>query len=137
MAQKTSEEETEKVQPLAIYEEKPTLAFDVAREMKKGYDIVNEVIEKLLKDTRVEELTDNEGKVVGQRTHIHPQLLSWMREARLTKDDMWKLLGGDVQQDAERIALETKAKIILELAKVKPEKFEEALENWKANRDEV
>jgi len=134
MAQKTSKVENEEESSLTLYEEPPTLAFDVAQEMKKGYDIVNDVIDKLLKDTRVEELTDNEGKVVGQKTHINPQLLAWIRESRLTKNDIWKLAGGEVQQDAEKIALETKAKIILEIAKTKPEKFEEALENWKKNR---
>jgi len=137
MAQKTSKVEKETKGALTLYEETPTLAFDVAQEMKKGYDIVNDVIEKLLKDTRVEELKDEEGTVVGQKTHVNPQLLAWIREARLTKNDIWKLAGGEVQQDAEKIALETKAKIILEIAKVKPEKFEEALENWKRNRDEV
>lgn len=129
MSQKTEEKS------LTLYDEQPTLSFDVAREMKKGYDIVNDVIEKLLKDTRVEEIKDGKGKIIGQRTHVNPQLLAWIRESRLTKNDIWKLSGGDVQQDAERLALQTKAKIILEIAKVKPEKFEEALENWKKNRD--
>ena len=137
MEQKTSIVEKEEKEPLVLYEEESTLAFDVGQEMKKGYDIVEDVIEKLLKDTRIEELVDSEGKVIGQRTHINPQLLPWMREARLTQNDMWKLLGGEVQQEAEKKALETKAKLILEMAKQKPEKFEEAFENWKRNRDGI
>lgn len=134
MEQKTSTEEKQEEDSLVVYEEPTTLAFDVATEMKKGYDIVTDVIVKLLEDTRIEEVVDRDGKVIGQRTHLHPQLLAWMREARLTENDIWKLAGGDIQQDAERIALETKAKLILEMAKQKPEKFEEALENWKKNR---
>jgi hypothetical protein len=135
MEQKTPIVEKEEIEPLVLYDESMSLAFDVAQEMKKGYDIVDDVIVKLLKDTRIEDIVDKEGKIIGQRTHIHPQLLAWMREARLTEIDIWKIAGGEVQQEAEKKALETKAKLILAMAKQKPEQFEEALENWKKNRD--
>ena len=135
MEQKTSIVEKEEKDSLVLYDDSTDLAFDVAIEMKKGYDIVNDVIGKLLEDTRIEELVDKEGERIGQRTHIHPQLLAWMREARLTENDIWKLAGGELQQEAEKKALETKAKLILQMAKSKPEEFEEAFENWKKNRE--
>jgi len=102
MSQKTEEKS------LTLYDEQPTLSFDVAREMKKGYDIVNDVIEKLLKDTRVEEIKDGKGKIIGQRTHVNPQLLAWIRESRLTKNDPkslkkpWKI-GKRIVMQVEKI----------------------------------
>ena len=130
----TTKPDKETSDAVILYDEEPTLAFDVAQEMGKGYDIIKDVVEKLIKDTRVEELRDDDGSKVGQRTHVNPQLLPWVREARLLQNDIWKLTGGELQQEAEKKILETKAQIILEIMKQKPETYEEALENWKTQR---
>lgn len=113
---------------------KPSLAFDVATEIRRGYDLVLDIIEKLDKDFSVEELKDDDGNVIGQRTHVHPQLLSWIKESRLYTQDMWKMGGGELEQEAEKLRLDLEAKIILKTVGKKRDEVIDALEEWKKDR---
>jgi len=134
MSKETMIVKKEKKSEIITYGTDDTIETDVASEMRKGYDLVLDVIEKLKLDTRVEKIKDESGETIGRRTYIHPQLLSWAREGRMFLDSMWKLGGGEMRQEVEKKALETKAKLILEMAKADPEKFNEALEQWKQSQ---
>lgn len=109
-----------------------TLPIDVATEMSRGYDMVMDIINKLSSDTRVEEIMDDDGKIIGQRTHIHPQLIKWIEEARKMWLDIWKTGGGEIQQEVEKKKIEVKAKILMAMiGKSSEEERQEAFEKWK------
>jgi len=120
--------------PMVLLDGERTLAIDVATEMSHGYDLVMDIVDKLLGDTRIEDLKDDEGNLVGQRTHIHPQLLKWLREARLLRADIWKMTGGEIAQEVEKKKLEIKAKLIMQAIGSNPEEFESAKEKWMKSR---
>ena len=112
-----------------------TLLIDVASEMSKGYDLIQDIIMKLMEDYSVEEIEDENGNVIGKRTHIHPQLINWVREARMTRQDLWKVSGGEIQQEAEKKKLEIKAKLILQaVGKSSKDLINEAMKEWKQSR---
>ncbi|MHA1748703.1 MAG: hypothetical protein ACTSYF_08720 [Promethearchaeota archaeon] len=110
-----------------------TLIKSVASEMAKKLIDIDEIINMLKKDTWIEEIRDSDGNVIGQRTHLHPQLLSWYKEGRSTLETIFKLSGGEVSQEAEKQKIKLKAKLIMELVG-KPEKErKELIEKWKAS----
>lgn len=113
---------------------KPSLSLDVAVEMRKTYGIVEDILEKLQKDTMIEDVIDDDGKKLGQKTHIHPQLLSWVKEARLFTQDMWKIGGGELEQEAQKMKLDLEAKLILKMVGKNRDEIEEAMEEWKKTR---
>ena len=128
-------DETKEIVPKEEYEiVKKDLSFDVSTKMREGFDLVEDVVMKLLKDTRIEEVRDEYNKVIGQRTHIHPQLLSWIKEGRLYTQDMWKMGGGELEQESEKIKLELKAKLVMKMIGKDKQKIQEALDEWKENR---
>lgn len=113
---------------------KPSITFDVAVEMRKMYSIVEDILAKLQKDTIIEDLEDDDGKTIGQRTHIHPQLLSWVKEGRLFTQDMWKMGGGELEQEAEKMRLDLEAKMILKMVGKNRQEIKDAMEEWKKSR---
>lgn len=110
---------------------KHSLAFDVASEMRKGHDFVVDIIDKLHKDFHVEEIYDDDGNKIGQKTHIHPQLLNWVKEERLYTQDMWKMGGGELEQEAEKMRLDLEAKMILKMVGKNRKEIKKAMEDWK------
>ncbi len=134
MEENNSIVEQEKKYPLVKEEQERTLFHEIAIAMDKGYKRVEKVIERLAHDTRTEQLKDDEGTRIGQRTHIHPQLLKWITEARHYENDMWKLGGGEIAQEAQKKQLEIKAKLIMKLLAADPDKREEMVEKWKLSK---
>lgn len=121
----------EEKSPFALLDKEHTLSVDVATEMGKGYNDIQEVLSLLKKDTRVEDVLDEDDQKIGQRTHIHPQLLKWHQEARHTMETMWKLGGGDIAQEAEKEKIKLKAKIIMEILTKSKGDRDEMVEKWK------
>ena len=122
---------TKESSPLDVLDEEITLSIDVTNEMQRGYDLVQEIIDKIYNDTRTDDVLNEDGEKIGQRTHLHPQLLKWMEEARKYQNDIWKLGGGELTHEAEKKKLEIKAQLLMKLlSKTKAER-EEIVESWK------
>ena len=122
---------TEENSPLAALNTETTLSVEVAREMLKGFELIQDIVDKLKSDTRTDELVDDEGKVVGQKSYVNPQLLKWVQEARRYLDNMWKLGGGELQHEAEKKKLEIKANLIMKLLGKSHKEREVMVEQWK------
>jgi hypothetical protein len=116
---------------LAFLDSEPSLALDMATELGKGYEDIKDLIVLLGKDTRVDDILGEDDQKVGQRTHIHPQLLKWYQEARHTIESMWKMGGGEIAQEAEKEKIKLKGKLIMEIIGKNPQQREEILEKWK------
>ena len=121
----------EEKSPLALIDSEHTLSVDVATEMGRGYTDINDIIELLKKDTRVEDLFDDDNNKIGQRTYIHHQLLKWYQEARHTIETMWKLGGGDIAHEAEKEKIKLRARLIMEILTKSKGEREEMMEKWK------
>ncbi len=121
----------EEKSPLAMLEAAHSLTVDVATEMGKGYSDIQEIINLLKMDTRVDDVLDEDDKKIGQRTHVHPQLLKWYQEGRHTLETLWKLGGGDIIQEVEKEKIKMKAKIIMEVLGSSKGDREELMEKWK------
>ena len=120
--------------PLDKPKKQRTLLDDVAEEINKKYSVVRGVIDRLMDDVWTEEIYDEDGTLVATKTHIHPQFLKWLREARMFCNDIWKISGGEVQQEGEKKVLELQAKLIMKAVGADPEKYKESLEKWKKTR---
>jgi len=123
----------EEISPLVLLNEERTLSIDVATEMSSGYNLVIDIIKLLQKDNRVDNVTDDDGNIIGTKTHIHPQLLKWVREARQTRNDIWKIGGGEIHQEAEKKKLEIKKQLIMKLLDTSPKEREKMMKKWKSN----
>lgn len=117
--------------PLAVLNTDNSLSVEVAREMVKGFELIQDIVDKLKQDTRTDELKDDEGKIIGQRSYVNPQLLKWVQEARHYLDNMWKLGGGELQHEAEKKKLEIKANLIMKLLSKSKKEQEGMIEQWK------
>lgn len=120
--------------PTVKPEEKNTLLTDVAVEMNKKYQLVDKIITKLLSDTRQSEIIDEMGNVIGQSTHLHPQLLNWIRESRLFQETMWKLHGGEIEQEGQKKSIEVMAKLVLAAVSQNPDELNVRFKEWTKNR---
>lgn len=134
MSEKKSLTKFEESFDIVPQKEEINLLNDVAVEMKKKYDLVNEIIGMLYGDTRQEDVLDSNDNIIGQRTHLHPQLLSWMREARQFIDDLWKLNGGEIKQEGQKETIKLGAKILLEGLSQNPDILKEKAKEWAKNR---
>lgn len=119
--------------PLDMLDRENTLSIDVAAELVNSFDLVQEIMRKLSGDTRTEDVLDEDDHKIGQRTHVHPQLLKWHQEARHTLETMWKLGGGEIQHEAEKKKLEIKANLIMKLLGKSKKEREEMIEDWKSS----
>lgn len=118
---------------LDVLDRENTLSVEVAREMVKGFELIQQVVEKLKDDTRTEELKDDEDNVIGQRSYVNPQLLKWVQEARHYLGDMWKLGGGELQHEAEKKKMEIKANLIMKLLGKSQKERGEMIDQWKGS----
>lgn len=134
MSEKNTLSKIEETFDIINLEEENTLLNDVASEMHEKYKLVNEIIDMLYRDTRQTDVTDEDGFVIGQRTHLHPQLLSWMKEARLFQDDLWKLTGGEIKQEGQKQTIQLMTKIVLEGISQNPEFLQKKFKEWTENR---
>jgi len=134
MSEKKSLIKIQETHAITQVKEEQTLLDDVATEMNKKFKRVNEIISTLEDDTRKIDITNEDGEVIGQRTALHPQLLSWYKEARLFLNDLWKLTGGEVKQEGEKEYTKMMAKIILEGVNQNPDFLKEKFDEWAKNR---
>ena len=119
--------------PLSSLDTKSNLSVEVAREMLKGFELIQDIVDKLKNDTRTDKIVDGEGEVVGTRSYVNPQLLKWVQEARRYLDNMWKLGGGELQHEAEKKKIEIKANLIMKLLGKSVKEREEMVEQWKSS----
>lgn len=111
-----------------------TIVDDVVSELAENLFLINDVIETLAKDTRV--IKDEIGDRIVRDTHIHPQLLSWVKEKRMLATDMWKIAGGELQHEKEKEKIKIQGKMILEtLGTMSPDELEKKREEWKEQYD--
>ncbi len=119
--------------PLDSLNTESNLSVEVAREMLKGFELIQDIVDKLKNDTRTDKIVDGEGEVVGTRSYVNPQLLKWVQEARRYLDNMWKLGGGELQHEAEKKKIEIKANLIMKLLGKSVKEREEMVEQWKSS----
>lgn len=121
----------EENKPLAVLSNDSSLSIEVAREMIKGFELIQEIVDKLKNEIRTDEIKDEDGEVVGQRSYINPQLLKWVQESRRYLDNMWKLGGGELEHEAEKKKIEIKANLIMKLLGKSKKDRDEMVEQWK------
>lgn len=108
-----------------INPEQSTLPIDVASTWTQGFLYINKILEMIDKDTFVETFLDETGKDRRQ-THIHPLLLPMLQERRRMIEQVWKISGGEIMNEAKKTIVKSFAKQIFEsqLSKQK-EKYKE------------
>lgn len=90
-----------------------TLPIDVASTWTQGFLYINKILEMIDKDTFVETFLDETGKDRRQ-THIHPLLLPMMQERRRMIEQVWKISGGEIMNEAKKTIVKSFAKQIFE-----------------------
>lgn len=131
MEENTAITKTQENTPLAVLNTDNSLSIEVAREMLKGFELIQDIVNKLKSDTRTDEIHDEGGEIIGHRSYVNPQLLKWVQEARRYLDNMWKLGGGELQHEAEKKKMEIKANLIMKLLGKSIKDREEMVEQWK------
>lgn len=92
-----------------------TLPIDTAAEWNKGYMLVNMVILELAQDTYTETYEDEVGET-RRRTHVNPQLLSFMQERRKLADQIWKISGGEAVIEGKKELYRKQADLIFQMS---------------------
>jgi len=92
-----------------------TLPIDTAAEWTKGYMFLNMVLLELAKDTYVEPYVDELGKD-RRRTHIHPQMLSFLQERRRLQEQIWKISGGEAVNEGKKEFFKKQADFIFQMS---------------------
>lgn len=78
-----------------------TLPIDTSAEWTKGYMMLNKMIAMLYEDVHKEEYINDNGER-HQRTIINPQLIDLLKERRRTIEQIWKIAGGEVMNEAKK-----------------------------------
>lgn len=115
-----------------IKPEQSNLPIDVASTWTQGFLYINKILEKIDKDTHIEDYVDNTG-IVRRKTVIHPLLLPMLQERRKLLDQVWKISGGELMNEARKTVVKNFAKQLFEaqISKEKQEyeqKFKEIIE---------
>ena len=92
-----------------------TLPIDTAAEWNKGYMLVNSVILELAQDTYIETYEDEVGET-RRRTHVNPQLLSFLQERRKLADQIWKISGGEAIIEGKKELYRKQADLIFQMS---------------------
>lgn len=96
-----------------INPDQSTLPIDVASTWTQGFLYINKILEMVDKDTFVESFLDETGKA-RRRTHIHPLLLPMLQERRRMIEQVWKISGGEIMNEAKKSVVKSFAKQIFE-----------------------
>ena len=96
-----------------INPEQSTLPIDVASTWTQGFLYINKILEMVDKDTFTEKFLDETGEE-RRRTHIHPLLLPIIQERRRLIDQVWKISGGEIMNEAKKSIVKSFAKQIFE-----------------------
>lgn len=116
--------------------ESRTIIDDISSEMMKRMFDIKDVISQMQRDTHVEEDVDDNGRII-RSTVVNPLLLPWVRELRMYLKDMWKIAGGEIQQEQEKEKIKVQGKMILEaISDMSPEQLSEKFKEWKKIKDE-
>jgi hypothetical protein len=115
-----------------INPEQSTLPIDVAATWTQGFLYINKLLDMINKDTFVETYLDETG-VTRRQTHIHPLLLPLLQERRRSIEQVWKISGGEIINEAKKSVVKSFAKQLYEsqLSEHKKEyaqKFKEIIE---------
>lgn len=117
--------------------EKPikTILDDISTEMSSNLLMIDDVIQALASDTYTIEEVDENGRII-HTTIINPNLLSWLKEKRMTLVEKWKLAGGELHQEKEKEKIKIQGKMILDtISSMSPEELKEKREQWKKSYD--
>ncbi len=96
-----------------INPEQSTLPIDVASTWTQGFLYINKILEMVDKDTFVETFLSETGRE-RQQTHIHPLLLPMLQERRRMIEQVWKISGGEIMNEAKKTIVKSFAKQIFE-----------------------
>lgn len=111
-----------------------TIFDDMSIELKKELVEIDNIIKMMLNDTYVEEIPDDDNRLI-RKTHVNKDLLPWVREKRMFIKDIWKIAGGEIQQEKEKEILKLKGKMIYDSIKeMTPDELAEKFKNWKENK---
>jgi hypothetical protein len=96
-----------------INPEQSTLPIDVASTWTQGFLYINKILEMIDKDTFVETYLDETGEA-RRRTSIHPLLLPMLQERRRMIEQVWKISGGEIMNEAKKSVVKGFAKQLYE-----------------------
>lgn len=114
---------------------KKTIVDDIASEMIGTFKDIDDLIEMLKKDTRVDIIETEDGQEL-RNTQINPNLLAWLREKRMYLKDLWKIAGGELAHEREKEKVRIQAQIIKEsISQMDNDEFKEKFEKWKKAKD--
>lgn len=107
-----------------------TLPIDTAAEWVKGYMLLNMVLLELAKDTYTETYEDEFGEP-RRRTHVHPQMLSFIQERRRLQEQIWKISGGEAVLEGKKEFFKKQAEFIFQMSQDKEfkDKYKKQMEN--------
>lgn len=97
-----------------IRPEDATLPIEVAATWTQGFLFINSMLDEIQKDMFVEEWIDEDGSE-RRKTHVHPLILPMMQERRHMLDQVMKIMGVDVINEAKREVTKSFAKEIFEM----------------------
>jgi hypothetical protein len=132
-SEKESEElDINKTFLVQVRPEQSTLPVDVAATWTQGFMYIHKILQMIDQDAYVEHYIDEAGKERRQ-THIHPLVLPMLQERRRMLDQVIKLTGVDVMNEAKKEVVKNFAKQLYEsqLSKQKEqyeEQFKEIIE---------
>ena len=115
-----------------INPEQSTLPIDVAATWTQGFLYIHKILDMIDKDTYVETYLDETG-ATRRQTHVHPLLLPLLQERRRMIEQVWKISGGEIMNEAKKSVVKSFAKQLYEsqLSKSKDkyeQKFKEIIE---------
>lgn len=123
---------TESIVVVRMDPNKITLPVDAVSEMTKDFVLINNIIALLKDDMRQEIETDDEGNR-RTRSILNPSMIHWMRLKRDLINDLWKMAGGEVQQQIMKEKAAIVGKILFqEMKKMSKEELEELKGKWRS-----
>ena len=115
---------------LVVLDPKETsLPIDTAVEWNKGFRLINMLIKELTDLRYIEEFEDASGHM-RERLIMHPQLLGYMQERRKTIDQIFKLSGGEIDNEIKKAGAKKLADFLFQMQtdKIKEKYKKEAYE---------
>lgn len=91
-----------------------SLPIDTAAEWTKGFGLINILVKELSDHRYIEEFEDN-GGVKRKRPMLHPQLLGYIQERRKMIDQIFKLSGGEIDNEIKKESAKKLASFLFEM----------------------
>lgn len=99
-----------------IQPEEVTLPIDTAAELTKDILWINELLNEVVNERYVTEVEDSKGNY-HPVTKFHPLTMKLFEEKRKRVDQIWKILGGETQNEIKKEIGKFTAKAIFEVSK--------------------